>query len=265
MKVDTANSWIKEYPNRRYKALLSGSEFISHQREFHILAFISAGDISLKYRARNVNLSTGDAMIIPAGEIHSFSTREQGQAIILFHYIDTLEATLAHNNCVMPKIDNVLAMKKLLLPFTQKFFDSPASTMKDSSYKELLGELMQSICLFLRTENVLSDRTIQALLKTKAQIENNIFLPFCLTELSEQCEIDKWQLSRKFKMLFGVSLFQYIHATRVVKAKDLLSKNFSIANVAHECGYADQSHFTRVFKRFVGISPKTWEKFVKNN
>jgi len=48
----------------------------------------------------------------------------------------------------------------------------------------------------------------------------------------------------------------------MVKAKELLSQNHSIISVSHGLGYSDQSHFTRFFKRFVGISPNKWVKLV---
>jgi AraC family transcriptional regulator len=49
---------------------------------------------------------------------------------------------------------------------------------------------------------------------------------------------------------------QYLQIMRINKAKQLLrEKKLSLADIAFACGYADQSHFARFFKRFVGASP----------
>jgi AraC family transcriptional regulator len=48
---------------------------------------------------------------------------------------------------------------------------------------------------------------------------------------------------------------------RVKRAKDLLhGTNMPIAGVAAACGFADQSHLTRVFSKAFGISPGVWRR-----
>jgi AraC family transcriptional regulator len=48
---------------------------------------------------------------------------------------------------------------------------------------------------------------------------------------------------------------------RIDKAKDLLrSSDLSLNEIALACGFADQSHFTAVFTRMVGVSPGFWRR-----
>lgn len=55
----------------------------------------------------------------------------------------------------------------------------------------------------------------------------------------------------------GVTPHQYILQRRIEKAKYLLQQGkLSIAEVAATVGFCDQSHFTRYFKRIVGVTPK---------
>jgi AraC-like DNA-binding protein len=49
----------------------------------------------------------------------------------------------------------------------------------------------------------------------------------------------------------------------MVLAKSMLTQQHTITDVALGLGYSDQSHFTRFFKRFVGISPKKWVQLVE--
>ena len=63
-------------------------------------------------------------------------------------------------------------------------------------------------------------------------------------------------LSTRFKAEAGVNLTDYIHYIKISEAKHLLAhtdKNLSI--ISNYLGYSSQSHFTRVFKKIVGISP----------
>jgi transcriptional regulator GlxA family with amidase domain len=48
---------------------------------------------------------------------------------------------------------------------------------------------------------------------------------------------------------------------RVARAKSLLRRSDgSLADIAVACGFANQSHFTRVFSREVGLSPTQWRR-----
>ena len=62
-----------------------------------------------------------------------------------------------------------------------------------------------------------------------------------------------------FKQSTGQSPYQYVIDTRTRKARDLLaSRKYSISEIAHQVGFADQSHLTRHVKRLFGITPKVF-------
>ena len=62
--------------------------------------------------------------------------------------------------------------------------------------------------------------------------------------------------SKAFKETLGIAPHQWLIRRRIEVAKALLkSPSLSLARVALECGFADQSHFQRVFKAHVGVTP----------
>jgi AraC family transcriptional regulator len=55
--------------------------------------------------------------------------------------------------------------------------------------------------------------------------------------------------------------YQWLLQRRVDKAKQLMrNAGVPLSEVAVSCGFADQSHFTRVFTRSVGVSPGQWQR-----
>jgi len=69
------------------------------------------------------------------------------------------------------------------------------------------------------------------------------------------------QLERRFKKLFKITPLKYIHQVRLHAATRLLSTTRnSIGNISIDCGFYDQSHFTRQFKTSHGISPLEYRK-----
>ncbi|MGB3616027.1 MAG: AraC family transcriptional regulator [Elainellaceae cyanobacterium] len=76
-----------------------------------------------------------------------------------------------------------------------------------------------------------------------------------LTGLSES------HFSRSFKQSVGVSPYRYLMGLRVERAKALLEgRSLSISAVALDCGFANQTHLTKVFRRVVGVTPKAYQR-----
>ncbi|MDG1752473.1 MAG: AraC family transcriptional regulator [Thalassotalea sp.] len=265
MKLDVKQSWIKNFPNRRFQIRLVGSDFEPHQREFHIFALIKQGQIKLRYRERNYIINQGDTILIPAGEIHSYSTPNNSNSTVWFHYIDTVEALNASGHLLLPELETILSSKSHTLSFAEPLFESIEQPLEPCSYRQWLKNLVETVSNLDKEKYILEETEIHSFIEAKQYIQDHLEEPFCLEAISERFSINKWQLSRQFKPIFGVTLFQHIHASRMVLAKELLTQQHSITDVALSLGYSDQSHFTRFFKRFVGISPKKWVQLVENN
>ena len=61
---------------------------------------------------------------------------------------------------------------------------------------------------------------------------------------------------RAFESIMETTPGAYITTIRINKARKLLSEsNKTISDIAEECGFYDQSHFTKIFKRMRGITP----------
>ena len=68
-------------------------------------------------------------------------------------------------------------------------------------------------------------------------------------------------LSRKFREATGVGVHEYLIFVRLRSAAaELISSDASVTEIAIRCGFADQSHFTRVFSAHVGASPAAWRR-----
>jgi len=79
--------------------------------------------------------------------------------------------------------------------------------------------------------------------------------PVSLEELSRAAGLSAFQLHRTFSRSVGIPPHAFQLQLRVDQAKGLLARGWNIAAVAQRTGFADQSHFTRVFRRSVGVTP----------
>jgi transcriptional regulator GlxA family with amidase domain len=69
------------------------------------------------------------------------------------------------------------------------------------------------------------------------------------------------QLGRAFKASTGLSPHRWQLKARVEKAQELLlSGAMPLSEIALQTGFAEQSHFSRVFKTVIGTSPGVWQR-----
>ena len=76
-----------------------------------------------------------------------------------------------------------------------------------------------------------------------------------LAELAVAAGLSRFELVRRFREQNGVTPHAFQSNLRIDHARRLLAAGEAPAAVAATCGFADQSHLTRVFKRAVGVSP----------
>lgn len=88
---------------------------------------------------------------------------------------------------------------------------------------------------------------------------------FTLRELAEACGLSDAHFSREFRQTTGKPPHRWLLEQRVERAKDLLAyTERNISEIALACGFADQSHLTRVFSRATGLTPGAWRRARKS-
>jgi AraC family transcriptional regulator len=81
-----------------------------------------------------------------------------------------------------------------------------------------------------------------------------------LTVMAQQIGMSRCYFADQFKQAMGISPHQYVNQQRVEKAKQLLREQWrSLAEIALECGFASQSHLNKVFRKYVGKTPKNYQ------
>lgn len=80
-------------------------------------------------------------------------------------------------------------------------------------------------------------------------------------DLANVAHLSLSHFAHAFKQAFNETPLAYVGRRRLEQAcRMMLCSNESLASIARECGYYDQSHFTRNFHRAMGVSPQTWRR-----
>lgn len=96
----------------------------------------------------------------------------------------------------------------------------------------------------------------------KEYVETHLADDLSLTQLAAIAQISPNYFATQFKQSMGTTPHQYVIQRRIERAKQLIiGRRGTISEIANSVGFADQSHFTRHFKRLMGITPKKfWQQ-----
>ena len=84
-----------------------------------------------------------------------------------------------------------------------------------------------------------------------------------ITKMADFCNLSIYYFSRLFKEHTGTSAMIFLTRLRLNKAKELLMlKDNRISDIAFAVGYSDPLYFSKLFKKYEGISPKKYKKHV---
>ena len=76
-----------------------------------------------------------------------------------------------------------------------------------------------------------------------------------LVDLAEKVYVSQWHLSKLLNRVTGKNFSELLNEIRLEKAKELLrDQSLRISDIAEQLGYTDLAHFSRVFKKIVGVS-----------
>jgi transcriptional regulator GlxA family with amidase domain len=97
--------------------------------------------------------------------------------------------------------------------------------------------------------------------KVSSYVEANLDRSIKNEELAAIVGLNTSHFGRAFRNSFGEPPHEYVIRRRVERAQGLmLTSNAPLSEIALDCGLADQSHLTRLFRRIVGESPRIWRR-----
>jgi len=163
-----------------------------------------------------------------------------------YTYVNILEIMLAEINRSFDDIIEVKEVWKKLVDFE--------SILSLQNFLENL-----SICVInVITPNIYRDD--DKIEKVKSFIEKNYQRQISVDEIANNIGFSKRHLQRLFINNEGISIYEYLINYRIEKAKELLSGDTSIKDVAEKVGYSSSIYFSTVFKDKTGYTPKEYKK-----
>ena len=96
--------------------------------------------------------------------------------------------------------------------------------------------------------------------EARAIVERDFRTKIVLSDVAEMVHVHPVSLARGFRQQLGMTLGDYVRELRIAYARERIAAGTPLAIVADEAGFADQSHFTRTFRRLTGTAPAAFRR-----
>ncbi|MFJ4452927.1 AraC family transcriptional regulator [Pseudomonas sp. NPDC089392] len=210
-------------------------------------------------------LTRGTLVMVPAHRVHACNPAPRQAWSYQMLHVDAewliqlrLESGLAGAGAGEPaRICREPLVYAQFCELNSVLFSSASNREKDAALIVFLGDLDFSAQPPLAPAPALAATALSGLI---ARIEGLDPAQLSLEVLAREAGLGRYQLIRAFRAATGFTPHAYLLNARVNRGRHLLSEGQALADVAYQLGFADQSHFQRVFKAHVGVTPGQYRR-----
>ena len=228
--------------------------------ELHLCAY-TAGAGYLECRGATHLAVAGNLVLTPPSEVHQNWVPDGQSVSFLGLYIDDIALAKAvleiTGRSDIAQLD-FARMVRNEVPLKQHFFRTYSAMESSASRLEAEAALLELVGLLLAAATSRPHRAEPLSLQVKnarSYIVERASRPISLAELGEVADLSPFHLHHLFSRQTGMPPHAFQTLLRINRAKQLLRTGLPLSEVAATTGFADQSHFTRHFRRLVGVPP----------
>ncbi|MEJ9279614.1 helix-turn-helix transcriptional regulator [Ureibacillus thermosphaericus] len=166
------------------------------------------------------------------------------------NYFMTLSSIVARK-----LMENQVPSKKAFA-FNVACIDMIQNKMKDAEFLQFADELIDFYVSFIadRKQPTFRHQTVnKVIMYINDELENDL----TVESIAQKFHISTSHLSRIFREHVGITLVEYLNVRRVEESQYYLRHtNKSITSISEQFHFCNQSYFTRIFKKYTGVTPK---------
>ncbi|MFA8435623.1 MAG: helix-turn-helix domain-containing protein [Marinifilaceae bacterium] len=223
------------------------NKFPTHFHTTGTLGVVESGESSFRYRGKREVLRPGDLFFVQPFEPHSCQPCQEGDySYKVISFPTRTQWYCPHFVLEDEELKAMVDRFHALVEFTHE------SGEKYTLFNRIL-ELMDA-CMIPAPPVEKTDH-IELFEKARQYIVEHCMESLDLKAIAEIACLSEFHFSRRFYQLFGLSPYAYYLVCKMKRAEKLLRENRSITATAFDLDFFDQSHFSRMFKKYMGVNP----------
>lgn len=238
----------------------SGNNFEPHSHENYYLAYVLEGSYLERNKKDSKRCLPDSVVTHKINEVHS-NTSFSSRCRIL--NVEIEEPWFGKNGLNSEEAEQHIEKNAITIKHALQKISKELNTEDVFSGFGAESALMNTVASLLKTG---SEPGIPEWIKNIKEIlhyeeAENISLEY----ISKAVNRHPIHISREFPKYFLCTLSEYTRYAKVERALPLLAENnVSLSEISYQCGFTDQSHFIKVFKRVKGVTPKAYRDLILN-
>jgi AraC-like DNA-binding protein len=239
-------------------------KFPNHFHDYYVIGFIESGERCLSCKNREYTIEPGDLLLFNPRDNH---TCEQTDGRTLdYRCINVPPETMSKaafeitGKEYLPYFAPPVVFHSELVPLLRELHMIIMEEERGFRKEEIFFFLLEQLIKEFSEEGIepsLAEENRETRIICNF-LEENYMKNITLDELSELTGLSKYYLLRSFTKQKGISPYRYLETIRIDRAKKLLEQGVLPIEAALQTGFADQSHFSNFFKKFIGLTPKQY-------
>jgi AraC family transcriptional regulator len=235
-----------------------GLQVPPHIHELPYFAFLLAGGYLEHLGRQAVTFAPQSLVFHPAHEVRYGRIRETGARLFHVEIAPRCVEQLREEECLLK--DSMAQQFGRVVKLSQSLYREFRQTDTASAFA-IEGLTLEIVGMLLRSAPRVESRHPRWLERARERVHDERGRPLSVQSVAADLGVSAVRLSRAFRRAFGESLGSYQRRLRVRDSCERLRKSsLSLAEIALDAGFTDQSHFTRVFKRLMGTTPAVFRR-----
>lgn len=233
-----------------------------HEHGYSYLCMVARGAYLQTAGGKSYECDPGLLLVQPEGHSHASRFAPSGARCLAFQFDHALSNE--------PAMQRLLGdQRKLHIPDSARLrhqIERELVASDSASDLALQASTLEVIAQACRQAEPRSRREPEWMIRVRERLHDDLGTVPSLQELATLAGVHSSHLAQCFHRAHGVSVGEYLRRLRVERARDALAATRKpIAAIAADAGFADQSHFTRVFHRVTGETPLAWRRRTRSS
>jgi AraC family transcriptional regulator, transcriptional activator of pobA len=245
----------------------------------HSLIYLTEGEAIMTIGSERFKIFKDECLIVPAGQVFSFDNLDINKGFLCNFHDDVIVGKFGKNELLQDfEFLSVWGNPRISLGFEKSTFVEQLLSRIYVDYSNnglqhldiiqsyFIATLCEINSIYKPLSNSNQTNAINITNKFKAMVFANIKSKHLVTDYASILNITPNHLNKLVKTITGKSPTKWIDDTLVLEAKVLLYQtSLTINEVASEIGIYDQSYFSRLFKKYEGITPLEFRKKIETS
>lgn len=247
-----------------YEICKKGHSYGPAVRDYFLVHCVLSGKGTFEANGKTYNLEENDCFFIRPNEVTFYKADSSDPWTYLWLAFNGENAALFVKRVGLDKTPVFKNIK------VSELFKKLFGMLKDEKFSGPENEFLMSSCLysfFAAFPIKIAEKTQSEIYvkKVRSYVDNMVSTHISIEKLAAFCKLDRHYLCRIFKKQMGLSLQQYVIERKMQHAEVLLLHTaLNVGSVARSVGYSDTYNFSKMFKKYFGVSPKNFRSAKKN-